>query len=87
MYNLLGSSVDFISDPFNITIDAGEVFGDHNLSITCDKAVEDDESFNLTVSLANNNPQIIINSTAIVHIIDSTGKGNAILSQWLLILI
>ena len=55
-------------------MDAGDAFGQYNLSITCDKLVEDDESFNLTVSLANDNDQIIISqSTSVIHIIDSTG--------------
>ena len=85
---LAGLSSDFNSDQFNIIIDAGEVFGEYNLSITCDKQIEDDERFNLTFYLANINPQIITNqSTAIVHIIDSTGKSDVLLSQWLLMLI
>ena len=59
---------------FNITIDAGENFGSYNLSINCDKLVEEDESLNLTMSLANNVTQIIIaHSTAVLQIIDSTG--------------
>ena len=75
MYNLLGSSVDFISDQFNTTIGAGETTGNYSLPITCDKVVEDDESFNLTLSLAIANSHIIISqSTAIVQITDSTGN-------------
>ena len=70
--HLIGSSVD--PYPFNITIDAEENFGSYNLSITCDKLVEEDESLNLTISLVNNISQIIItHSTAVLHIIDSTG--------------
>ena len=75
MYNLLGSSIDFISDQFNITIRAGETTGNHHLLIICDKVVEDDESFNLTLSLAIDNSRIIISqSTAIAQITDSTGN-------------
>jgi len=71
----LGSSIDFNSNQFNITIDSGETLSNYNISITCDKLVEEDEIFNLTISLAVDNSQIIINhSTASVQIIDSTGK-------------
>ena len=70
-----GSSIDFDSDPFNITIDSGLTTGNYNLSITCDKIVEQNEYFNLTFSTSVNNDQIIIGqSTAIVQITDSTGK-------------
>ena len=48
--------------------------------ISCDKVVEEDETFNLTFSLANSNDQIIIGlSTALVQIGDSTGKSHALL--------
>jgi len=71
---LTGSSVDFASNSFSITINAGEVVRYHNISITCDKLVEPDEIFNLIFSLANDNSQITENrSTAIVQITDSTG--------------
>ena len=71
---LIGSSVDFDSEQFNITINPGEIIGYHDLSITCDKLVEDDEGFNLTFSLAIHNDQITIGqSTAAVQIADSTG--------------
>ena len=74
---LPGSSIDFDSDPFNITIDSGLTIGSYNLSITCDKVVEHNESFNLTMSLTFNNDQIVIGqSTSIVQITDSTGKQN-----------
>lgn len=72
--DLIGSSVDFDSEQFNITINSGETTGYHDLSITCDKLVETDESFNLTFALAVHNDQIIIGqSTAAVQIVDSTG--------------
>ena len=74
---LLGSSINFDSDPFNITIDSGLTIGSYNSSITCDKIVEQNESFNLTMSLAFNNDQIVIDqSMAIVQITDSTGRQN-----------
>ena len=69
---ITGSSVD--SHPFNITIDAGENVGSYNLSIICDKLPEEDESLNLTLSLADDNSQVIIaHSTAVLYITDSTG--------------
>ena len=72
---LTGSFADFDSDLFNITIEAGEIIGYHNLSITCDELIEGNETFNLTLSLASDNDQITIGkSMAIVKIIDSTGK-------------
>ena len=83
LYILIGLNADFDSEQFNITINVGEVFGDYNLSITCDKVVEDDESFNLTFSLSNDNDQIFIGQfISIIHIIDSTGKSEALLSHY-----
>ena len=74
MYFITGSFVDFDSEPFNITIGSGEIIGTYNLSIICDKLVEDDESFNITFLLANDNDDITIGqSTANVYITDSTG--------------
>ena len=78
-----GWNVDFDSEQFNMTIYSGEVFEDYNLSIACDKVVEDEESFNLTFSLANENDQIVIGQfISIIHIIDSTGKSEALLSHY-----
>ena len=58
-----------------MTINAGEIISYHNLSITCDKLVEDIETFNLTLSLTNDNDRITIGqSTAIVQITDNTGE-------------
>ena len=72
---MTGSSVDFDSNPFNITIGAGEISGYYNISINYDGVVEGKESFNLTLSLTSNNDEISIGQfTAIVQITDSTGK-------------
>ena len=71
---MTGSSVDFDSNPFNITIDAGEITGFYNISINYDGVVEGNESFNLLLSLTGDNNEIIIGHTAIVQISDSTGK-------------
>ena len=69
-----GLFVDFDSEQFTLTIAAGEIIGSYNLSISCDKVVEDDESFTITFLLANDNDHITIGqSTATVYITDSTG--------------
>ena len=81
--DLTGSSVDFDSDQFNITIEAGEIIGYHNLSIACDEIIEENETFNLTLSLSSNNDQITIDhSTTIVQITDSTGECYATLRHY-----
>ena len=73
--HIIGSSIDFNSDRFNITIESGQTSGSFNLPITCDAVVEDDEHFNVTFLLAEDNDQITIGqSTAVVRITDSTGK-------------
>ena len=74
---LPGSFIDFDSDPFNITINSGLTIGSYNLSVICDRLVEQNEYFNLTFSTSVNNNHIIVGqSTAIVQITDSTSKQN-----------
>ena len=70
----VGLGIDFDSNAFNITFEAGENFGSYNLSITCDKLIEGEEIFYVT--LTSDDPQITINDdTALVAIIDSTSKS------------
>ena len=67
--------MDFNSDPFTITINAGATEGRANISVTCDDVIEGLETFNLTLALVTTNPQITLGTnTAEGEIIDSSGK-------------
>ena len=67
--------MDFNSDPFTITINAGATEGRANISVTCDDVIEGLETFDLTLALVTSNPQITLGtSTAEGEIIDSSGK-------------
>ena len=66
---------DFNSEPFNITIKAGSINGSANISITCDGVMEGMETFNISLKLATDNPQVLIDKNeAMIQIVDSTGK-------------
>ena len=74
-YALIGSGVDFDSNPINITFAAGEVNKSVNISVMCDNIVEGTEKFNITLTLTSNNPQVRIGRNSTIGIIiDSTGK-------------
>ena len=70
-----GSGVDFNSNPFNITINAGATDGRANVSVTCDDEVERLETFDMTLTITNDSPGIILGSRDICEgqINDSTG--------------
>ena len=71
---LIGSGVDYNSDPFNITIDAGATEGRANISVTCDDKVEGMESFDMRLKLASNSTGVVSSrDTAVGQIVDSTG--------------
>ena len=72
---LIGSGVDFDSNPINTTFAAGEVNKSVNIPVMCDKIVENIERFDISLSLISNNPQVRIGRNRSVGIIiDSTGK-------------
>ena len=71
---LIGSGVDFDSN--NATFAAGEANKSVNISVMCDKIVENTtERFDISLSLISNNPQVrIARNRSVGIIIDSTGK-------------
>ena len=71
---LIGSGVDYNSDPFTITIDAGATEGRANISVTCDDEVEGMETFDMRLTLTTSIPGVVLGRSASVgQIIDSTG--------------
>ena len=66
--------MDFNSNPFNITIDAGATDGRANVSVTCDDEVEGLESFDMTLTLTSSSSGVTLGrSTCEGQITDSTG--------------
>ena len=52
--------MDFDSNPFNITINAGATEGRGNVSVISDSIVEGPETFNIGLKLASDNSQITL---------------------------
>ena len=72
---LTGSGVDFNSNPFTITIDAGAMEGGANISVTCDDDVEGLETFDMRLTLTSSSDGVTLGrDTSVGQIIDSTGK-------------
>ena len=74
---MIGSGVDFDSNPINVTFGVGELSKTVNISVSCDGELEGDEKFNIMLSLPSNNPQVSLRTnkqTSIVRITDSTGQ-------------
>ena len=71
----IGSGVDFNSNPFTITINAGTTEGRANVSVTCDDEVEGLETFDMTLTLTSSNSGVMLGrNTCEGEIIDSTGR-------------
>ena len=71
---VIGSGVDFNSDPFTITINAGATDGRANVSVTCDDEVEGMESFDMTLAITSNSSGVTLGrDTCEGQINDSTG--------------
>ena len=67
--------MDFNSNPFTITINAGATDGRAKISVTCDDIVEEPETFNITLTLTSSISGVTLGrNTAEGQIIDSTGK-------------
>ena len=67
--------MDFNSDPFTITINAGATEGRANISVTCDDEVEGLETFDMTLTLTSSNPGVTLGrDTSEGQITDSTGN-------------
>ena len=71
----IASVIDFDSNPFNITINAGATQGRANISVTCDDGVEGSETFDMILTLAGSaNGVLLGRDTSEGVITDSTGK-------------
>ena len=71
----IASVIDFDSNSFNITIDAGATEGRANVSVTCDKEVEGSETFDMTLTLPGSATGVMLGrDTSEGVITDSTGK-------------
>ena len=67
--------MDYNSDPFNITINAGATEGRANVSVTCDDEVEGSETFDMRLTLASSSNGVTLGrDTSVGEINDSTGK-------------
>ena len=71
----IGSGVDFNSNSFTITINAGATDGRANIPVTCDDVVEGLETFDMSLSLTSSSTGVTVGrNTAEGRITDSTGK-------------
>ena len=71
----IASVIDFDSNPFNITINAGATESRANVSVTCDNEIEGSETFDMTLTLAGSATGVMLGrDTSEGVIIDSTGK-------------
>ena len=74
-YTVIGSGEDFDSNSINVTFAAREDSKTVNVSVTCDKIVEGEETFDIGLTLTSNNPQVRMGrATSEGRIRDSTGK-------------
>ena len=72
---IIGSGVDFDSNPFTITINAGATDGRANIAVTCDNVVEGMETFDMMLTLSSSIPGVTVGrDTSEGEITDSTGK-------------
>ena len=71
----IGSGVDFDSNSFTITINAGATEGRSNIAVTCDDEVEGLETFDITLTLTSSPTGVMLGrDTSEGEIIDSTGS-------------
>ena len=71
---VIGSGIDFNSNPFNITINAGATDGRANVSVTCDNVTEGLETFDMRLTIVNGSPGVTLGrNTSEGQINDSTG--------------
>ena len=74
---LLGSGVDFNSNPLTITINAGATDGRANVSVTCDNVTEGLETFDMKLTVTSCSSGVTLGrDTSEGQIIDSTGTQN-----------
>ena len=67
--------MDFNSNSFNITINAGAMEGRANISVSCDDEVEELETFDMRLTLTNSSTGVTLGiDTSVGRITDSTGN-------------
>ena len=67
--------MDYNSSSFTVTIDAGDMEGRANISVTCDDEVEGVETFDMRLTLTSSSDGVTLGrDTAIGQITDSTGN-------------
>ena len=67
--------MDFVSDSFNITINAGATDGRANIAVTCDDEIEGLETFDMTLTLTSSASGVMLGRDTCEGVItDSTGK-------------
>ena len=72
---LIGSGVDYNSTSFTVTIDARDMEGRANISVTCDDEVEGLETFDMRLTLTSSSDGVTLGrDTAVGQITDSTGN-------------
>ena len=72
---VIGSGVDFNSNPLTVTINAGTTDGRANVSVTCDNVTEGLETFDMRLTVTSSSSAVTLGrDTCEGQIIDSTGK-------------
>ena len=74
---MIGSGVDFDSNPITIIFGVREVSKRVNISVSCDEEVEGEEKFDISLSPPRNNSQVSLmknKQKKVVRITDSTGQ-------------
>ena len=67
--------MDYNSSSFTVTIDAGDMEGRANISVTCDDEVEGVETFDMRLTLTSSSDGVTLGrDTAVGQITDSTGN-------------
>ena len=80
---MIGSGVDFDSNPITIIFAVGENSTRVNVSVMADNLLEGEESFDIILSLRNDNFEVILGrSRATGRITDSTGKLHTHIDQY-----
>ena len=78
-YMELGNDLD--TEPIALTFAPNEVNKTANVPLKCDRRLEDEERFNISLTLTSNNPQVRTGRDRSVGIIrDSTGNDGTVVS-------
>ena len=73
---VIGSGVDFNSNPLTITINAGATDGRANVSVSCDNVTEGFETFDMRLTVTSSSSGVTLGrDTCKGQIIDSTGTS------------